>query len=528
MVNKTIFQTRVQKAPSADTTNRAGGAAYTLSDKEALAQLVMTGTFNNTFYASASDQINNVKTLLDRLGTANAEFVAKLAIHARELGFMKDTPAYLVAWLSSHGGGNLFKDTFNVVIDNGKMLRNFVQIMRSGAIGRKSLGTAPKKMVQNWIVNSSSMNLLRASVGNDPSLSDIIKMVHPRPTDSRQAAYFKWLVGNSVSSEEFALLPSFVQALIEFRKDGGDMLPNVPFELLTAQELNNDAWKQIARNANWHMTRMNLNTFNRKGILTDPEIVHLIASRLMDREKIELARVMPYQILTTYLNTKGDLPSEISAALERAMEHSLTNVPKFEGNTLVFVDVSGSMGSAITGTRKGSTSKIRCVDVAALIASSLLRCNPKNTKVVMFDTRTHREALDPNASVMKNAQVIARFGGGGTSCQIPMLEAVARRDKANLVIYISDNESWLNTSRWGYASSTETAEAWERFKRINPGAKLVCIDLQPGVTTQVKTDPSVLNVGGFNDSVYRVIQGFVEGDGSNDFWTQMIEKSVSL
>jgi 60 kDa SS-A/Ro ribonucleoprotein len=29
------------------------------------------------------------------------------------------------------------------VIDNGRMLRNFVQIMRSGAVGRTSLGTRP-------------------------------------------------------------------------------------------------------------------------------------------------------------------------------------------------------------------------------------------------------------------------------------------------------------------------------------------------------------------------------------------------
>lgn len=528
MANKNIFQTRVQKAPSADTTNRAGGAAYTLSDKEALAQLVMTGTFNNTFYASAADQIDNVKTLLDRLGEANAEFIAKLAVHARDSGFMKDTPAYLVAWLSSHGGGNLFKDAFNATINNGKMLRNFVQVMRSGATGRKSLGTAPKKLVQNWIVNASSMQLLRASVGNDPSLADIFKMVHPRPTDARQAVFFKWLVGNTITSEEMTLLPSFVQNLIAFRKGDTLEIPNVPFELLTSMELSTNDWKVIARNAGWHMTRMNLNTFSRKGILNDPEIVHIVASRLMDREEIAKARVMPYQILTTYLNTKDDLPSEISAALERAMEHSLSNVPEFDGNTLVFVDVSGSMSSAITGTRKGSTSKMRCVDVAALIASSLLRRNPKKTKVVMFDTKTHREMLDPAASVMKNAQIIARFGGGGTACQIPMLEAVARKEKASLVIYISDNESWLNTSRWGYSKATETAEAWERFKKINPDAKLVCIDLQPGVTTQVKSDPTVLNVGGFNDAVYKVIQDFTEGDGSNDFWTRMIEKSASL
>jgi len=37
------------------------------------------------------------------------------------------------------------KDAIQIrVINNGKMLRNFVKIVRSGVAGRKSLGTAPK------------------------------------------------------------------------------------------------------------------------------------------------------------------------------------------------------------------------------------------------------------------------------------------------------------------------------------------------------------------------------------------------
>jgi 60 kDa SS-A/Ro ribonucleoprotein len=44
---------------------------------------------------------------------------------------MKDVPALLVAVLSVKDR-DLFKAVFPRVMDNGKMLRNFVQIMRSG------------------------------------------------------------------------------------------------------------------------------------------------------------------------------------------------------------------------------------------------------------------------------------------------------------------------------------------------------------------------------------------------------------
>jgi 60 kDa SS-A/Ro ribonucleoprotein len=70
---------------------------------------------------------------------------------------------------------------------------------------------------------------------------------------------------------------------------------------------------------------------------------------------------------------------------------------------------------------------------------------------------------------------------------------------------------------------TETAAAWADFKANNPKAKMVCIDLQPGTTTQVQTDSRVLNVGGFSDAVYDVIANFASQSADKDFWVKQIE-----
>jgi 60 kDa SS-A/Ro ribonucleoprotein len=532
VVNPNVFRTNRYNAPApANTVNNAGGLAYSLSDKEALAQLVMTGTFNNTFYTSAENQINNVKRLLNKLGPDEAAFIAKLAIHARKQGFMKDTPAYLVAWLSKYGS-EIFKTAFEQVIDNGKMLRNFVQIMRSGAVGRRSLGTAPKTMVKNWITRSSVDQLIYASVGNTPSLADIIKMVHPTPINLGQSALFQWILNGKTDSESFGYLPQTIKDLMAFRSGDSKEIPNVPFELLTSCELSTDNWKDIARNAGWHMTRMNLNTFERKGLFNDPEMVYTIADKLQDTRQILKAKVFPYQIFTTWLNATN-VPVPIREALEKALDYSLQTVPVFDGKTYIFVDVSGSMTNPITGHRVGSTTKMRCVDVAALIASSLLRTNPTNTQVVMFDTKIYPNKLKSEASVMENAHTIAKFGGGGTAIQLPLQKLVNEKQKGDLIIYVSDNESWFSTKgdRYSYIGrdfGTETAAAWSMFKKSNPGAKMVCIDLTPNTTTQNMNEADVLNVGGFNDAVYGVIQSFLEQGGNANFWTNKIEKSVTL
>jgi len=140
MANKTLFQTlRGALLPQTDAVNEAGGRAYTLAPKQAPAQYAATGCLNSTYYASAEDQLQKVLALTKEV---DAQFVAKTAVYAREKGFMKDMPAVLCAALSVKDP-QLLRTVFDRVIDDGKMLRNFVQVLRSGVVGRKSLGTVP-------------------------------------------------------------------------------------------------------------------------------------------------------------------------------------------------------------------------------------------------------------------------------------------------------------------------------------------------------------------------------------------------
>ena len=83
MANKTLFNSiRGRLAPKADTTNEAGGRAYSLDAKHALAQLAATGCMSSTFYASPTDQLDEVLNLCDNL---EPEFIARVALYALSL-----------------------------------------------------------------------------------------------------------------------------------------------------------------------------------------------------------------------------------------------------------------------------------------------------------------------------------------------------------------------------------------------------------------------------------------------------------
>jgi 60 kDa SS-A/Ro ribonucleoprotein len=183
------------------------------------------------------------------------------------------------------------------------------------------------------------------------------------------------------------------------------------------------------------------------------------------------------------------------------------------------------MQSSVTGYRKGSTSAVRCLDVAALFTAAILRKNPK-AEVIPFSDNIVKVRLNPRDSVMTNAQKLAALPAGGTNCSAPLYELNRRKAAGDVVIYVSDQESWIDTPHYGRfgGSATATMNQWNEFKSRNREAKLVCIDLQPYGHTQALERADILNVGGFSDTVFDLISKFASAEMNAGHWTGVIEQ----
>ncbi len=223
--------------------------------------------------------------------------------------------------------------------------------------------------------------------------------------------------------------------------------------------------------------------------------------------------------MAAFLAADEDVPKEIREALQDAMEFAIRNVPAIRGKVYVCPDVSGSMQSPVTGVRKGATTSVRCIDVAALVAAAVLRRNP-SAEVLPFEKDVVRLTINGRDSVMTNARKLASVGGGGTACSAPLAKLNRESAEGDLVILVSDNESWMDAGGRG----TPLLREWESFKSRNPRARLVCLDLQPNKTTQTAERADILNVGGFSDAVFEVIAEFAEGRLNSDHWVGKIEE----
>jgi 60 kDa SS-A/Ro ribonucleoprotein len=150
----------------------------------------------------------------------------------------------------------------------------------------------------------------------------------------------------------------------------------------------------------------------------------------------------------------------------------------------------------------------------------VLRQNPK-ARVLPFEDKVVKVALDGAASVAENAARLASIGGGGTNCSAPLAQLNREKAKPDLVLFISDNQSWIDA---GSASATPTMHEWAKLKARAPKAKLVCIDIAPFGTTQAREDTDILNVGGFSDAVFDVVSAFANGSMDVDHWVGQIER----
>lgn len=513
MANKSLFASAIAKLlPNADSRNAHGALAYAYSPEAKLAQLAATGTLADNFYTAAETQLSDV---LDAARGVEPGYVAKVAVYARKTGAMKDMPALLAAYLTTVDAA-LATRVFDRVIDNGRMLRNFVQIMRSGQVGRTSLGTRPKRLVQQWLENASLAGLMSAATGNAPSLKDIVCMVHPKPGDTERRAFYGWLLGRPY---DVAALPQPIAQFEAWKQAPQGALPAVPFAWLTAFPLSAEQWGVLATRMGWQALRINLNTLARHGAFQVEGVTDAVVSRLESDEALSKARALPYQLLMALKAAADSVPLKVQAALETALENSLAAVTRIEGNVVVCPDVSGSMNSPVTGYRRGATSAVRCVDVAALIASAMLRSNPK-ARVLPFECDVVPVKLNPTDRIAANAEKLAKIAGGGTNVSAPLSLLDREGADVDLVVIVSDNQSWVDARAGG---STETMRAFRRLQRRNPNAKLVCIDLQPYGTTQAASSEDILNVGGFSDAVFDTLACFARGETRD--WVEEVQQT---
>lgn len=450
------------------TTNFAGGEAYKQSKELELVSILLTSFVSDTFYRSSNDTLERLKSLLSEV---DPKFAAKAAIFARDKFGMRSITHALAGELTSHSTGLDWAKNFydKVVVRPDDMMEIMGYYLSNKTDAKKpKFPNSLKKGFAKAFDRFDGYQIAKYKADSkEVKLVDVVNLVHPVPTSKNKEALSQLISGDLKNTQTWESMLS----------QAGQQASNEE-EL---SQLKSDAWKELisSKKIGYFALLRNI----RNIINQAPDSINEACQLLTNERMIQSSRVLPFRFKTAH-DEISNLPSSsatrnVLVALDSALGISVSNVPKFDGETLVVVDVSGSMS--------GKPSEI-----ASLFAAILAKSN--NCDVMTFANNAKYVNYNPNDSVLTIRNSF-RFTGGGTNFQDIFLKA---NKPYSRVILLSDMQGWI-----GYNTpSKQFAQYKEKFG-ANPF--VYSWDLQ-GLGSMQFPENNVFALAGFSDKVFDVMK----------------------
>jgi 60 kDa SS-A/Ro ribonucleoprotein len=451
------------KATGTKTINQAGGQAYSQSPELELVSTLLTSFANDQFYRKANDQFANLKALIGRV---DKKFVAQAAIYARTKFGMRSISHVAASELAKHIGGQKWaKDFYNAIVYRPDDMMEILSyhLANNGKetnAMRKGIGQAFAKFTKYELAKYRGEN-------KSMKLVDVANLVHPKPTEANKEAIEALIKGN---------LKSFDTWETELTQAGQTAENDEQKE-----ELKKEAWIKLVREKKIGYFALLRNL--RNIIEQAPEVLTEALAILVEPDRIKKSLVLPFRFTTAYEEIEklsdGKKVREVLIALNKAVDISISNVPKFDGDTLVVLDVSGSM--------QGRPSQIGSLFAAVLVKSN-------NADFLTFDNDARYQNLNPNDSTISLSKAI-RFTGGGTNFHSIFQTA---NQPYHRIIILSDMQGWIGHDC--------PAAAFNKYKETTKADPFIySFDLNSYGNMQFP-EKNVFCLAGFSEKIFDVMK----------------------
>lgn len=512
--------------------NNAGGFVYGLDIWARLERFLILGSDAATYYQSARDLTKQNVSVVAQCYTEDAARTVQTIIDVSNGGRApkNDAAIFALAIGAAHSDVAIRRAALadvpvQKVLRTSTHLFQFVGACR--ALGR-GWGRSLKRAVANWYAAKSTGALAYQTIKyrsrDGYSHKRLLQTSHPddAASDDRVALY-RWICGKEYDE---SALPSIVHhhlaAMSGLPK--GELLSlirehNLPWEALPTEVTTDpDVWAAMLPSMGLTALIRNLGSMTSYGALKPmSEGVSVVIDRLRDAEVIKKSRVHPFQILlalATYRNGRGFKGSlswtpvgQIVDALDDAFYLAFDNVVPTGKRTMIALDISGSMGTALMGSpltaREGSAAMAMVsvktepwTHVVGFSSAGGSYWGGRGTKLIELPI-TGRQRLD---DVVRS---ISGLPFGGTDCSLPMQYALERGLDVDVFYIYTDNET--------YAGRIHPMEALRQYrKKTGINAKLVVVGMtSTGFSIADPADGGAMDVVGFDASAPAVMADFV-------------------
>lgn len=496
--------------------NNAGGYVFEISDQKKLERFLTIGTEGGTFYVSESKLTeDNAKSIIKTIQN-NGEKVIKTIEEFSETNRAPkaDPLIFVLALCATYGNPLVKQQAYSLIskvcrtathlftfVSNIQELRGWSRGLRTGVAKWYTLKTPDKLAYQ----------LVKYRNRNGFTHKDVVRLSHPKTTDSQLNMLLSYAVNKPFKGVLETPLPKvfeaaqhtrIVEELVGYIKDFKLTHEMLPTEVLKEKAI----WEALLESMPMTAMIRNLGRMTSLGMFTTKmgNNTKRVVSQLTDKEALKKANVHPINILNAMKvyeqghGEKGSLfwtPSgAIVDALQEAFELSYDTVTPTEKKILVAVDVSGSMSARV------GNMALSAKEVAAALSLTMVKTEP-NVDLIWFDTNVYQPTVGKRTDY--NTLLSHTPNGGGTDCSLAFKYAIElKKDvKYDTIVVLTDNETW--------AGGRHTSQVFDDYKKINPNVKAICVGMTATQYAVLDNDYNVLHVAGFDGSIPKFINDFI-------------------
>lgn len=447
------------------TVNLAGGEAYKQTPELELISILLTSFTNDSFYRSANDTFDRLKELVR---ICDKKFVAQAAVYARTQFGMRSITHCVASELAKHIAGEKWaKDFYSAVIYRPD---DMLEILSYHTSKNGKLPNSMKKGLAKSFDKFDAYSLAKyRGEGKGFKLIDVVNLVHPTPTEKNADAIKALVKGQLKSFDTWETELSKAGQTATNEEEKAEFKKEVWTKLIREKKLGYFALLRNLRNI----------------IEQAPEVINEAIETLTNEAMIKKSLVLPFRFLTAFEEIQklsdGKIVRTVLMALNKAVDIAVSNVPKFDGETLVVLDVSGSMQEAHLGTKSPHV-------IGALFSAVLAKSN--NSDFMVFSDNAQYHNINPMDSTITISNSL-RFASGGTNFHSIFQTANKKYDR---IIILSDMQGWIG----GYTPTREFAE-YKKSTGANPF--VYSFDLKNYGSMQFP-ETNVFALAGFSEKVF--------------------------